>query len=195
MDDLLYKKDENLLEQAWKLPVAAVYRKTGLEKQMNGAFCGPATAVSVLRSLDVTEFSQDNVLAAAPITADKVLKMGTTIDELAAVLAKKTGNPVLVIRDIEYEEFRQHLVRSNAPASRYIINFHRPSLSGDGSGHHSPIGAFMESENLVLVLDVNEAYGPVLVAADRLFASMDTIDRRTGRKRGLIRIELERCCK
>ncbi|HEX9294860.1 MAG TPA: phytochelatin synthase family protein [Polyangiaceae bacterium] len=42
---------------------------------------------------------------------------------------------------------------------------------------------------MVFVLDVNKKYGPWLVKADRLYEAMNTIDRTSGKKRGLILIE------
>ena len=77
--------------------------------------------------------------------------------------------------------------RANDPARRYIINFSRTSLFGAGAGHHSPIGAYLEREDLVFVLDVNQDFGPWLVERSRLFAAMDTPDG--DKKRGLLLIE------
>jgi hypothetical protein len=51
-----------------------------------------------------------------------------------------------------------HLKRSNDPAHRYIINFDRKMIFGAGGGHHSPIGGYLENEDLVFVLDVNRDY-------------------------------------
>ena len=44
---------------------------------------------------------------------------------------------------------------------RYVINFARAPIFGSGVGHHSPIGGYLEAEDLVLVLDVNEKFKPV----------------------------------
>lgn len=97
---------------------------------------------------------------------------------------------VSVLRDLSLAEFRQHLRQINDPGLRYTINFHRGPLFGGGGGHHSPLGAYLEAADLVLVLDVNEEFKPWLVPAERLYQAMDTVDRDGGRKRGLLRIEL-----
>jgi len=34
-------------------------------------------------------------------------------------------------------------------------NFNRAQIFGAGVGHHSPIGGYLEAEDLVFVLDVN----------------------------------------
>ena len=69
-----------------------------------------------------------------------------------------------------------------------MINFHRRPLFGAGGGHHSPIGGYLEPEDLVFVLDVNERFGPWLVSSDRLFEAMDSVDSSSGMKRGLLRM-------
>jgi hypothetical protein len=92
-----------------------------------------------------------------------------------------------VLRDLSPEQFQQHLRRSNEPSRRYIINFSRKEIFGAGAGHHSPIGGYLEAEDLVFVLDVNRDYQPWLIERARLFAAMDTWDGK--KKRGLLLIE------
>ena len=61
---------------------------------------------------------------------------------------------------------------------------------GTGSvGHHSPIAAYLEAEDVALVLDVNGSFGPWLVATDRLFRAVDTVDSSSSKKRGLLVLE------
>ena len=69
------------------------------------------------------------------------------------------------------------------------INFSREPIFGTGAGHISPIGGYLEAEDLVFVLDVNEDYKPWLVERERLFSAMDTIDGDGDKKRGLLLIE------
>jgi hypothetical protein len=85
------------------------------------------------------------------------------------------------------EEFREHLKRSNDSSHRYIINFDRRMIFGAGAGHHSPIGGYLENEDLVFVLDVNRDYRPWLVERTRLFDAMNTWDE--DKKRGMLLIE------
>jgi len=70
-----------------------------------------------------------------------------------------------------------------------LVNFHRGLLFGKGTGHHSPIAGYLEAEDLVLVLDVNEKFGPWLVSSERPFRAMDSIDSSSGTKRGLLVFE------
>ena len=92
-----------------------------------------------------------------------------------------------MLRDLTADEFRQHMRRANDPGRRYIINFSRGQIFGTGAGHHSPIAGYLEAEDMVFVLDVNENFRPWLVERSRLFAAMDTFDG--DRKRGLLLIE------
>jgi hypothetical protein len=109
-----------------------------------------------------------------------------TLDELAAVARARPNHQVTVMRDLTYEEFREHLRHSNDPSQRFVINFHRGPLFGEGHGHFSPIGGFLEDRDLVFVLDVNARFKPFLVDARRLFEAMDTTDSASGKKRGLL---------
>ncbi len=63
----------------------------------------------------------------------------------------------------------------------------RAHQSSAGVGHYSPVGAYLEVEDLVLVLDVNERFKPWLVERSRLYNAMNTFDG--DKKRGLLRIE------
>lgn len=53
----------------------------------------------------------------------------------------------------------------------------------------SPIGGYLEAEDIVFGLDVNERYEPWLIERERLFSAMDTIDSDGDKKRGLLLIE------
>jgi hypothetical protein len=85
------------------------------------------------------------------------------------------------------DQFREELRHANDPERRYIINFDREKIFGAGVGHHSPIGGYLEEEDLVLVLDVNRAFQPWLIERERLFNAMDTLDGE--KKRGLLLLE------
>ena len=104
-------------------------------------------------------------------------------------MRKKTGRTVTILRDLDLDHFRQELAHANDPARRYTVNFTRAPLFGRGGGHHSPVGGYLADRDLVLVLDVNAKYKPWLVSTERLFHAVDTVDRSSHRKRGLLRIE------
>jgi hypothetical protein len=183
-------QDPALLARAWELPVAKTY-KGGLDFQRNGSFCGPTSVVNIARSLGDTAASQDKILDGTDVsTVLGVLPGGLTLDELAAVAAKKLPNKkVTVVRDIDLAALRTLVARANDEGVRLVVNFHRGPLFGTGGGHHSPIAGYLADQDLVFVLDVNEKYQPWLVKTDRLFAAVDTVDGSSGKKRGLLVIE------
>jgi hypothetical protein len=181
-------KDGALLDRAWSLPVAATYGRT-VRSQSNGSVCGPASVANALRSLGDGSATQATVLDGSGKCGSGVCFLGLTLDEVGDLARHKSGRTVTVIRDIGIDELRTHLRRANDPARRYLVNFHRGLLFGKGVGHHSPIAGYLEKEDLVLVLDVNDRFGPWLVATPRLFRALDTVDGSSGKKRGLIVIE------
>lgn len=177
------------LERAWALPVAASYRAR-FDTQHNGSFCGPTSVVNVVRSTG-GDADQDHVLEGTDIsTVGGFLPGGITLDQLAdLVRARLPDRAVTIHRDLTVDALRALVRRANDPAVRMIVNFHRGPLFARGGGHHSPIGGYLEDEDLVFVLDVNDDYDPWLVSTERLHAAIDTVDSATGRTRGIVLIE------
>lgn len=175
-----------LIGKAWKLPVAATF---GAEVawQSNASRCGPASVANTFRSLGEKETTEAEVLAGTGMCWTGFCIIGLTLDELAEVARTKTKRNVTVLRDLTADEFREHMKRANDPGRRYIINFSRDKIFGAGNGHHSPIGGYLEAEDMIFVLDVNEDYKPWLIERERLFSAMDTLDG--DKKRGLLLIE------
>jgi len=175
-----------LMERAWRLPVAATFNRQ-LSWQSNGSRCGPAVVANAYRSLGEAASTEGKVLAGTGRCWTGVCIMGLTLDELADVARANTSRKITLLRDLSEEQFREHLRRSNDPARRYIVNFSRERIFGAGVGHHSPIGGYLENEDLVLILDVNSDFQPWLVERTRLFAAVNTFDG--DKKRGLLLIE------
>lgn len=175
-----------LLERAWALPAAAAYKRE-LAWQSNGSLCGPASIANALRSLGESADTEQRVLAGTGLCWTGMCFMGLTLDQVAQITRKHTKRKVSVLRDLTPEAFAQELRLSNDPSRRYLVNFTRKAIFGAGGGHHSPIGGYLEKEDLVFVLDVNREFQPWLVERPRLFAAIDTLDGK--QKRGLLRIE------
>ena len=175
-----------LMERAWRLPVAATFNRQ-VSWQSNGSRCGPAAVANAYRSLGEAASTEGKVLAGTGRCWTGVCIMGLTLDELADVARANTSRRITLLRDLSEEQFREHLRRSNDPGRRYIVNFSRERIFGTGVGHHSPIGGYLENEDLVLILDVNSDFQPWLVERTRLFAAVNTFDG--DKKRGLLLIE------
>jgi hypothetical protein len=175
-----------LMDRAWTLPVAATFQ-SNISWQSNGSLCGPASLANVFRSIGEEETTESEILEGTGLCWTGFCIMGLTLDELATVARRHTERRISLLRDITADEFREHMKRSNDPSRRYVINFTREKIFGFGAGHHSPIAGYLEAQDLVLVLDVNEDYKPWLIERERLFAAMDTFDG--DNKRGLLLIE------
>jgi hypothetical protein len=174
------------VERAWHLPVAATFSRQ-LTWQSNASRCGPAAVANVYRSLNESAYTEARVLAGTARCWTGWCIIGLTLDELAVVARVNTSRTVTVLRDLTEEQFREHLRRSNDPGRRYIVNFNRERIFGAGGGHHSPIGGYLEHEDLAFVLDVNQQFQPWLVEGSRLFSAVNTYDG--DKKRGLLLIE------
>jgi hypothetical protein len=172
-------QDDARLKKSFALPVGSAYEHAGILYQPNGSLCGPTSVANVLRSLDRPDTTPDAVLAGSGKCPLGVCWGGLSLDELAELARQKTQRKVTVLRDLDLAGLRAHLARANDPARRYIANFDRGPLFGKVGGHHSPIGGYLEDEDLALVLDVNAKYKPWLVKAERLHVAIDTVDPST----------------
>jgi hypothetical protein len=180
-------QDPELLERARHLPVARRFARR-FASQENPSSCGPSSLANVERSFGVAS-SEQAILSGTGKCRFGICLGGLTLDELSEVARLRTTHQVRLLRDLSYPQFLEQLRGANEPDRRLLVNFHRAPLFGEGHGHFSPIGGFMEDRELVLVLDVNPNYGAYLVDARRLFEAVDTIDTSSGKKRGLLRLE------
>lgn len=175
------------LERAWALPVAKTFPRP-LISQSNPSSCGPTAVANVLRSAGA-ETRPEEVAAHGAGCVNGFCAGGLTLAQLAeATRATSPGWQVTELHPATLEAFREELRHANQPERRLIINFSRRPLFGSGGGHHSPLGGYLEAEDLVFVLDVNARFGPWLVSSARLFEAMDTVDASSGQKRGLLRL-------
>ena len=178
-------QDTNLLAKAWELPVARTFHAT-LAYQRNGSTCGPTSLSDVERSWGLSS-DERSILEGTGKCWSGMCFGGLSLDEVAEIARRNTKHKVTVLRGLNYADFRALLPRFNDPARRYVANFQRGMLMGKGTGHFSPIGGYLEKEDLVFVLDVNKKYEPWLVEPKRLFDAIDTLAGE--KKRGLLVLE------
>lgn len=86
------------------------------------------------------------------------------------------------------KSFRKSLKKMEVGDYWIIVNFDQGMVMGEKSvGHFSPIGAYDEASDRVLILDTDaEWYEPYWVSVDLLLKSMDTSDSLTGKRRGYL---------
>ena len=157
------------------MPVARLYQP--LLSQSIGAICGPTSVGNVLRSMQVK--SGRNPFRRFGLRA---MSLDQVVSESSGVLPQ--GWSVRAVRPQTLEALREELRASNDERHRFVCNFSRGPLFGRGGGHHSPLGGYLEAEDLAFVLDVNASFAPWLVRAEHLLEAL-TI----GSARGLARYE------
>lgn len=170
------RKDKELLQKAWELPSARRYLP--LLSQSITSICGPTSVANVLRSMGVQ--TGRNPFRRIGLRA---MSLAQLVSESAEVVP--SGWEVRAVRPRSVDELRAELRAANHEHTRFVANFSRVPLFGGGGGHHSPLGGYLENEDLAFVLDVNAGFGPWLVSTERLFEAMSTGDW----VRGLARFE------
>jgi len=172
--------------------------------QKNQTYCGIASIVMVLNALDIKgptdpiytpfrPFTQDNFFSianASAISLDVLAKEGMTLDQAASLLITlPVHSKALHADELSLEEFRAFL--KNEKNNRYIVvNFLRDVLQEQKGGHFSPIGAYDQKYDRVLILDVARyKYPPIWVKVKDLWRAINTMDSSSKKSRGLLFIE------
>lgn len=176
------------------------------ESQQHRAHCGVTSSVIALNALRIdaetpanlapfhyhtqaTFFDRAEVSAVVP--AERVAERGMTLDQLGGLLAAN-GVEARVTHgaDSTLETFRAS-VRANVEreGDLVLLNYHRPGVGQEGGGHISPIAAYDESTDRMLILDVARyRYGPVWFPTDVVFGATQAVDSDSGLSRGWVEV-------
>jgi hypothetical protein len=164
-----------------------------LESQELRSYCGVASSVTVLnslgRSLDQSTFF--DVDSADLKSRFDVMFGGMTLAELAGFLAAHNTLVEVSHADaISVDDFRD-IVRDNLQESDnfILVNYQREVLGQRRVGHISPIAAYDEESDLVLILDTaSYNYPQTWAPLAQLHAAMATIDSSSGKSRGFVEV-------
>ena len=137
-------------------------------------------------------FTSDNfftpgVEAIAP--RRKVSGSGMTLEVLARCLRTFPVDVRCVwASEAKIEDFRALLrEKFTRPGSHLLVNYDRKTLGQAGGGHISPLGAYDQRRDLVLILDTaNYRYPWVWVKVDTVWRAMATTDDASDRSRGYL---------
>jgi len=184
------EQDPDLLEHAWSLPVALLYRDDGYETQQNWTNCGPTSAANLLQSMGVDLDQREVARTAGVRTFFGLIMGGLTLDQMADVLRETTAREVVIHRNLDLDGLRAHMHRANNPGHRFIVNFDRRPLWGEGAGHFSPVLGYLGAHDQVFVGDVNDDFDPFLTPTERLLEALNTVDSETGLMRGLLEVDV-----
>lgn len=137
-----------------------------LQTQSHPALCGLTSLSTVLNALEIDPkrvwshpwrwFAESLLICCMDL--EKIKTSGITMDELACT-ASCQGSVVETFRGFDVDEARKLILRSvrGRPDNSFefiVASYDRKSLGQTGSGHFSPIAAFDEKTDSVLVLDV-----------------------------------------
>lgn len=165
-----------------------------LQTQEKMSWCGVASSATVLSAMEHKRVAQDDVFtdrASAVRSFWKVTFGGMPLDALAGILAAHDARVSTVhAADSNPAAFRAMLLRNLAdPADFVIVNYTRQPLGQGDSGHFSPLGAYDEDTDRVLILDTASFRWPsTWVGVEALFGAMNTVDSDGGLSRGWVEV-------
>ena len=162
-----------------------------VETQQNLAFCGPASIVAVMNSLGTQRpaeshlypynfFTQDNIFNADTQHVKSyvaVSSRGMTLAEIAGFFTALGVKATPYYGDSLNEDQLRTLLKGALakPDVRIVANYNRKTLAQEGAGHQSPIAAYDEASDSVLMLDVAKfKYPPAWIKLADLLQSMQS---------------------
>lgn len=164
--------------------------------------CGAASAVVVQNALQPgAGYTQDGLFTpetAHIITQDVVYRIGFTLEELTTMINARSGLKTARFHagpgegEHSYEDWIAALKKNRqSDRDHLIVNYAVNWLytRENTGGHFSPIADYRESDNRVLVLEINPSRPSFWVDARELYDAMCLVDRISGRVRGWIVVE------
>jgi hypothetical protein len=155
--------------------------------QRNPCFCGPATLAMLLNALHAgraaapaRRYDQDSVFTTRTESVKpraEVVRGGMGLPILGGYFAAHDAlGEVCFASETDLDAFRERVVPVLSDAAAFVaVNYHRPALGQEGTGHISPLAAFHAASDRFLILDVSRhRYPPVWVRAADLWAALDT---------------------
>ena len=165
-----------------------------LHTQNEPEFCGLATLVTVLNALNVDphrrwkgnwRFYSEEVLDCVPLAVVK--EKGIDFDTLAS-LAECNGLKVNAVRATQtnIDDFRKVVKEaSKSEATSLVLAYSRQAVGQTGSGHYSPVGAYHEQSDMLLILDCARfKYRPHWLPLSLMWTAMNQVDPATQLSRG-----------
>ena len=176
---------------------------TYFETQRNQAYCSVATSVIALNALGIKRpatslfpdypfFTQQDFFAGVDArTADPevVAREGMTLAQLGSVLASHAVSVDSISADtLDGAQLRELLKKHLREQDRFVLfNFNRRFIGEVGGGHWSPLAAYHEASDTVLLMDVARyKYPPVWVPLVDLLRGAQDHDSVSGKARGLL---------
>ncbi|SDF89107.1 phytochelatin synthase family protein [Alloyangia pacifica] len=174
-----------------------------LEYEQILTFCGPASVAAVANSLDISRPSPDRLYPWTLFTQDTLFNEanqklkpyamveheGLTLAELDTFIENLGMKADHHFADETSVDALREAIKATLSDrnSRFIANYSRKALPQEGDGHISPVAAYDEASDSVLILDVAKyKYPPVWVSVETLHAGMMMTDSGSNRSRGFV---------
>lgn len=167
------------------------------ETQGHWTYCAVASAVTAMNALqDKFVFTQENFFTdeVQKVVTSKEVKTdwrGITAKELAKMLALHSFSATLTNAEtLTADAFRKTLISTlNDPEQVIIANYNRPEAGQVGGGHFSPVVAYDQDTDCVLILDTSRyKYPPVWIDLNQFVKAMATRDS-AGTCRGYLTVK------
>lgn len=169
--------------------------------QQGQMLCCAASAVIVMNSLHPEAgYTQDDLFVPATahiITLDEFQHGQATLDKVADLIRVRAGLSATAHHagpapgEGDLAAFRRQVRENEAAASDYmIVNYSLMYLAGigEGGGHCSPVGAYDDQDDLVLLLDPRGRYRWAWLPLASLYEAMNTIDEVSQAHRGWVTV-------
>lgn len=159
--------------------------------------CGVATLAMVMNSLRIDPgrvwrkpwrwFTEEMLVSCFPLEKSEET-MGLTMEHFG-LIAECNGAVAQTFygSNVSLAEFREAIrsVFSVNQHKRLVVAFDRAVLGQTGTGHYSPVGAYHEGTDMILILDVARfKYPPYWVPVTTMWEAMRTVDPESQRSRG-----------
>lgn len=176
-------------------PLAEAFRT-----QDEPAYCGLGTLVMSLNALEVDpgalwkgswRWYEESMLGCC-VALEEIKQNGIAWDEwLCVVRCQGVGVDAHRADESSEEAFRAAVKHVAASSSSVLcVAYSRAEFGQTGTGHYSPIGAYVSETDHVLIMDVARfKHPPHWVPLARLWKAMLRVDETTGRSRGYATIE------
>lgn len=167
-------------------------------------FCSIATMAAVLNSFEnalqrpidpkrypYPYFTQENIFNEANQkvkTFEGVVTDGLTLDQIGLYLTHLDVDAKTIFAgENSIDNMRSAIVEGvSDPSVRVIVNYNRGLVGQNGGGHVSPVAAYHEASDSVLVLDVaGYKYPPAWIPMEMLYKAMVDKDSASDKSRGL----------
>lgn len=171
--------------------------------QENQAYCSVATGTMVLNSLLIPRprseghgayrfFTQDNFFTPSVcrvVGREKVARSGMTLQQMAETLRTfPVDVAITYAAEGSLAKFRAAAIQTLRDRNAFLVaNYLRRAISQESGGHISPIAAYHEGTDQLLILDVARyKYPPVWVKAEALWNAMVDVDTESQKSRGYL---------